>query len=63
MADMKDIINKHMHTHLDGRGLKSSLYTCECGDPIYVPKHENPADVFAEHLADKLEQAGYGPLV
>lgn len=60
---MEDVIYGHMYTHLVSHQTHVSLYTCECGDKIFVPITQNRAFVFARHTAEKLEEAGYGPLV
>lgn len=59
---MEKIISEHMFKHLVSQQAHISLYTCECGEKIFVPVFDNRVDVFARHIAEKLEEAGFGPL-
>jgi len=57
---MEKVISEHLFKHLVSQQVHISLYTCECGDKVFVPVFTNRVDVFARHMAEKLEEEGYG---
>jgi hypothetical protein len=57
------VLSQHMYSKLAYHATHTSFYDCECGERIVIPITRGRSEVFAEHLAVKLEEAGYGPLV
>lgn len=57
------VLANHMYTRPASWTVKGALITCECGDTIFAPiGGTSPSEAIAQHLAEKLEQAGFSPI-
>lgn len=64
MADtMAEVLSRHIYTKPFQWQIGGAMAECECGGNIYAPIGIAPSDAVARHLAQKLWEAGFGPLV
>ena len=56
------VLASHMYTRPMSWTVNGANIDCECGDRIFAPIGTAPSEAVAEHLALKLEEAGFSPI-